>query len=408
MKIKYYYLGITFCCAAFLLFSAFTSTPVKMSSAPAKVETSKKIKFSHKLHKDAVDCVTCHSGISESGALTEKLFPKKEDCATCHDVKDEKNCNTCHYENVQVPLQDKATPSIVFSHKSHIAGKTECKTCHAGIEETENLTADQHFAPKMETCYTCHDGRGKATNQCESCHTTLVNLKPKNHLVNNFLRFHKFQAVAPSAKCVMCHTQSSCDDCHAVTNVMTEKNTKTDFYAPYTPSQSTAGASMQKITRVHDLGFRYTHGISARGKEAECGSCHQTQTFCTECHGGKHEDYAMAGVMPSSHRKSTFTTALVGSGGGDHAVLARRDIEACAACHDVNGADPTCIRCHFDSDGIKGTNPKTHKTGFKHDQDEGDWHTNSSSVCYNCHTDANAHPGGIPGTGFCGYCHGKR
>lgn len=59
-----------------------------------------------------------------------------------------------------------------------------------------------------------------------------------------------------------------------------------------------------------------------------------------------------------------FKTLGVGSGGGDHATLAKRDIERCMSCHDVNGADPTCITCHFDADGIKGTNPKTHPVGF--------------------------------------------
>ena len=59
-----------------------------------------------------------------------------------------------------------------------------------------------------------------------------------------------------------------------------------------------------------------------------------------------------------------FTTIGVGTGGGEHATLARRDIERCISCHDVQGADPTCITCHLDSDGIKGTNPKTHPAGF--------------------------------------------
>ena len=94
----------------------------------------------------------------------------------------------------------------------------------------------------------------------------------------------------------------------------------------------------------------------------------------------------------------------VGSGGGDHARLARRDIERCAACHDVQGADPNCILCHTDPDGIEGTNPKTHAINFMNDSN-GDWHDDPGSVCYNCHTDPNAYPGGNPNIGFCAYCH---
>ncbi len=405
MKLKHFYFGISLCCLSFLLFTAFMAKPVKTQQE--QLSASKKIKFSHKIHKDAVECASCHSGIAESGSLSEKLYPKKEDCASCHDVKDEKNCNMCHYDNVQVPLQDKNS-KIVFNHKSHLAQKQECKNCHAGIEDSEYLTAGQHFKPKMDNCYTCHSESGKATNACEACHISLVDLKPKSHLVNNFLRFHKFQAVSPSANCVMCHTSASCEDCHSATNVITETNTKTNFLTPYAGSQAIGGSAQQKVTRVHDLGFRYTHGIEARGKEKDCSTCHQTSTFCAECHGSKHEDYALAGTMPSSHTKPTFITIGVGSGGGDHARLAKRDVESCASCHDVNGGDPVCITCHIDNDGIKGTNPKTHKTGFMRDNDGGDWHSNSGSVCYNCHTDASARPSGVAGVGFCGYCHGKK
>lgn len=35
----------------------------------------------------------------------------------------------------------------------------------------------------------------------------------------------------------------------------------------------------------------------------------------------------------------------------------------------------------------------------------GDWHNDAGSVCYNCHTDANAYPGGNMNFGFCAYCH---
>jgi hypothetical protein len=39
---------------------------------------------------------------------------------------------------------------------------------------------------------------------------------------------------------------------------------------------------------------------------------------------------------------------------------------------------------------------------------EGDWHSDAGAVCYTCHTDPNAHAGGKPGIGFCGYCHGSK
>jgi hypothetical protein len=185
-----------------------------------------------------------------------------------------------------------------------------------------------------------------------------------------------------------------------------EKNTASDFYLPYSPTKLLDNAKEMQIVRVHDLNYVYSHGIDAKGKIAECQTCHQTETFCAECHASMSNDYAVEGVEPSSHNNPAFVTIGVGSGGGEHAALARRDIENCAACHDTQGADPTCVLCHVDNDGIKGTNPKTHMSSFMSDNN-GDWHSDAGAVCYNCHTDANARPDGIPGVGFCGYCHGS-
>ncbi|MBK7159323.1 MAG: hypothetical protein IPH77_12390 [Ignavibacteria bacterium] len=72
----------------------------------------------------------------------------------------------------------------------------------------------------------------------------------------------------------------------------------------------------------------------------------------------------------------------------------------------MEGSDPACLKCHYDNDGVKGTNPKTHEKGFLSDE-KGIWHETKGAVCYSCHTDANAKPDGISGVGFCGYCHGR-
>ena len=94
--------------------------------------------------------------------------------------------------------------------------------------------------------------------------------------------------------------------------------------------------------------------------------------------------------------------SLLSSDEQQHDELAKRDIENCAACHDVQGADPNCILCHSDPDGVKGTNPKTHEINFMRDV-EGDWHTDVRSICYDCHSSSNT-----SGVGFCGYCHGVK
>lgn len=67
----------------------------------------------------------------------------------------------------------------------------------------------------------------------------------------------------------------------------------------------------------------------------------------------------MSGIMPASHLLPGFFTFGAGTGGGEHAKLARRDIESCIACHDVQGADPTCTGCHMIPEGTGGMNPNT-------------------------------------------------
>jgi len=402
MKIKYYYAVLSLCLICFLTVAAINTGE---NDNPEK-NNKDVIKFSHAVHKDITDCASCHTGVAESASLNTRLLPEKSVCATCHDVDDEKNCNQCHYENVNEPLIQKKS-GMIFNHKSHLGDqKLTCETCHKGLDSVAYSFESPNVKPEMALCYTCHNGESIASNACESCHISTVNLIPEDHKQVSFLKSHKFHANSEKAQCQMCHDNSFCESCHASTTSVTENNTARNFYAPFSPHKFVDGTKQQNISRVHDLNFQFTHGIDAKGKTSECQTCHQVETFCTECHTSVGKgDFAMEGVIPLTHKQSNFVTIGVGTGGGEHAILARRDIESCTSCHDTHGADPACILCHVDNDGIKGSNPKTHSSGFMHSQEDGDWHTDQGSVCYTCHTDANAHPGGKKGIGFCGYCH---
>ncbi|MFA3782386.1 cytochrome c3 family protein [Melioribacteraceae bacterium 4301-Me] len=402
MKPKYFYIVVSVIIIGFLAIAASSTN----SNVQEKSKTNKEIiKFSHKVHLDAsVNCADCHTKVPESTSLSDKLLPDMETCGQCHDVQDEKNCNMCHYENVQEPLIQK-TATVIFNHKFHIGElKVECTTCHKGLDKVNYAFESTETTPSMSTCYSCHNNTTVATNNCETCHTSTVNLIPQDHKEVSFLANHKFASNSPNAQCQMCHNNDFCESCHVSTNRITEKNAARDFYAPYSPHKYVDDSKQQQITQVHDLNYVYTHGIDFKGKSAECQTCHQIETFCAECHSSKGGDFALEGIVPTSHLLSNFVTIGVGSGGGQHAILAKQDIENCASCHDVEGADPTCIVCHTDSDGIKGTNPKTHPANFMKDN-HGDWHSDSASLCFTCHTDANARPNGIKGVGFCGYCH---
>lgn len=405
MKPKYIYLILTLAVTGFLAFNAFTSA----EGSPKGTGNEKIIKFSHKVHAEVTDCQGCHSKAATSTEIGKDLYPNHENCGSCHDVEDTNNCQMCHYDENFEALKYRES-GLIFNHSFHISQqKLECLNCHKGIDQVDyGYQASPEPYPPMSYCNTCHNNyKDIATNECEACHVSTADLRPESHQTGNFRKTHKFDAMQQDANCAMCHDNTSCQECHVGTNMLTEKNTATDFYAPYSPTNFVNDKPQkQQITRVHDLNFVYTHGIDLKGGTMECQTCHQIETFCVECHqNAGQRDFAITGVMPTTHRLPNFVTIGIGSGGGEHAVDAKRDIESCVSCHDVQGGDPACVRCHLDTDGIKGTNPKTHASNYMHDT-KGDWHETQASLCYNCHITAT--PNSPAGAGFCGYCHNTK
>jgi|WetSurMetagenome_2_1015567.scaffolds.fasta_scaffold07100_4 c(7)-type cytochrome triheme protein len=362
------------------------------------------IKFNHGFHiKDVgMQCKDCHDKALTSVKAEDNLNPLMKNCESCHDVKDEKNCNICHFEKNYKKLEATGK-NLIFSHKFHLDKGKQCADCHTGLEKVKYASESPTAFPMMESCATCHDKK-TATNNCEACHTNLAVLTPKTHLNSNFLNEHKVVNESGKNNCMMCHSDNFCQACHTVGKYSGENTTK-NFYAPYYTKESgvrTDRSALQKLTNMHTINYQYTHGIDARQRSFECKTCHSSEDFCTPCH--QNNGNTQTGFIPKSHLQPRFTTIGVHSGGGLHSELARRDIESCESCHSIQGGDPTCVKCHFDNNGIKGTHPKTHETGFLSDE-KGIWHNTPGAVCYICHTDANAKPNGQRGIGFCGYCH---
>lgn len=362
------------------------------------------IKFNHGFHiKDAgTQCKDCHGNALISVSASDNLNPLMKNCEPCHDVKDNKTCNLCHYDNNYKKLEA-AGRNLIFSHKFHLDKGKQCIDCHSGLDKVKFASESPTAFPSMENCASCHDKK-TATNNCEACHTNLTTLTPKTHLNSNFLNEHKVVNESGKNNCMMCHSDNFCQACHTSAKFKGENTTK-DFYAPYYTKESgvrTDRSALQKLTNMHSLNYQYTHGLDANQRSYECKTCHDPVEFCASCHqtGGNLQ----TGFIPKSHLQPRFTTIGVYSGGGLHSELAKRDIESCESCHNIQGGDPTCVKCHFDNNGIKGTHPKTHESGFLSDE-KGIWHNTPGAVCYVCHTDANAKPTGKRGIGFCGYCH---
>jgi len=399
MQIKHIYILLFLGVIGFLAITAFISNG---SSIDDYGDNKNRINFSHSFHSEEAECADCHSAVEESTSLSDRLLPNHEDCGSCHDVEDDEECATCHSNDIYETLVQTKS-ELIFSHKDHINDELDCTKCHSDFTSIEYSVEAEQKNPPMQLCMNCHSPVTEAPNFCESCHISTANLVPQNHQTGTFIRDHKFAAQSFDADCMMCHDNPTCENCHISTSTITEENTAGYFYQPYMPMDGIDGPNQQIIEKVHELNYRYIHGIDANNKLNECQTCHQVESFCANCHQSEDSDFSLSGTVPISHIKPDFKTIGVGTGGGEHAILARRDIENCTSCHDVQGADPVCISCHLDSDGIEGTNPKTHITNFMRNED-GDWHGDMGSVCYNCHTSAT--PSSQRTDGFCNYCHG--
>ena len=367
---------------------------------------SKRVKFSHQFHvsEAGIACADCHTDAAKSTKSSDNLFAKMEACKSCHEEPMKNNCTYCHLSADSTAYSASPNPvrELMFSHQQHVDDqKVKCETCHSVLDKAGASTGE--LVPAMSTCSSCHDDK-KATSACEKCHTNFASLRPSEHNRTNFVHEHKRLARLGDARCGVCHSQETCIDCHNGSDLIKVNVPGRDLTSQQSPrlTANDRGEGMRLI-KVHDLNFRFTHGIAAKGKFTECQTCHSDEKFCTTCHeaGGNVNQGAF---KPASHLLAGFTTLGVGSGGGEHARLAKRDIESCAACHSPEGADPVCITCHTDADGRKGTDPKTHDTGFMSDN-HGYWHNDPGANCFLCHTDSNARPGGIKGQKFCGYCH---
>ncbi|MFQ5649288.1 MAG: cytochrome C [bacterium] len=358
------------------------------------------IKFSHKFHQKEVEtaCADCHTRAEQSTLASDNLLPAKEECQGCHEVEDEEACTLCHFEDEETRQPLPAVENtLLFNHEFHVLEqKVACETCHKNLDRVDY--ADDHSKAQMPDCARCHNNQ-QATLECVNCHTNTLTLRPVDHS-SDYLVTHKNLARIDQEACSVCHTRNDCAECHQGASLfMTASAPVLDTQTPMFPSLG-GGTKGLLISRVHDLNFRLTHPLEAQGRSQECAVCHETQNFCQTCHEAEGVDVAGKPVWHGGPDWGALA-GVVGTGGGRHAELARRDIENCAACHSTEGDDPTCLLCHTDFDGVQGTNPKTHETGFA-DQigDDASLHDDDNALCYSCHTNTRQ-----AGAGFCGYCH---
>lgn len=344
--------------AAIMLAVWFMQTPATAGATPATTDggdSPQAFKFSHKQHIESagMECATCHGAAQSSTVSSDNLFGGKPVCATCHDVDDAAQCNTCHYQDVTPVKWQPSDRDIHFPHATHTGGENPvaCSTCHAGIAQAEGPAPDAY--PAMTVCFDCHNDR-KQSNTCELCHSNFALLIPSDHRQSDFTRNHGYETrlgALTTVECQTCHTETFCQECHEGSGL--KSFSPRDRMTDPGPKRSTKdGPDQTVLQNVHGLNYRYTHGIDARARQADCATCHSSRTFCADCHeaGG---NITQPNFKPASHLVAGFALLGRGSGGGLHAQEARRDIESCMSCHDVEGQDPTCLTCHTESGAVR-------------------------------------------------------
>lgn len=315
------------------------------------------IRIPHARHAKAdVDCISCHETVYDATDLSKVDAPKQKTCTGCH-KEEQDRCGFCHTNPDAPQTYAWRDRGMKFDHVKHLERTQEdCKVCHQELPEPY---ATEALAPKMETCFGCHEHQQQwADGACDACHVDLARygLRPLSAFSHraDFVKHHRLEARAAPAACAQCHEQRFCTDCHASTSVQ-----KADLTWP------------ERVDRgfIHRNDFLSRHMVEARADEALCQRCHG-QSFCQDCH-------AKQGLLPGDGRGVNPHPAAYAEGSA-HGRDARRNVSSCAACHD-QGAASNCVTCHR----VGGVGGNPHPVGWtlRHGQEE----VGRNAMCQVCH-----------------------
>jgi hypothetical protein len=308
-----------------------------------------------------VDCLECHAPIAKATSLSSRVrhvqLPKKaEVCAGCHDA----------IPKLQVPPRTRDA-GLNFNHAAHLERlkgvKNACLRCHVSQPEQK---ATEYDPPSMNACTSCHNHAQEfAAAKCLGCHQDLKRYeKPVESFKHQgeFLKLHGGLARGGAESCAACHEQTFCADCHSATTV------------PGRPALIYPEDVKRDL--IHRGDYQARHMVDVQANPASCRKCHGS-AFCSTCHEQQNLAPQLGSTNPlrSPHPAGWGT---VKSSGNFHGDAARRNIAACAGCHD-QGASSVCITCHR-SGGFAGVSP--HPTGWNKSAAD----ISKNTMCRACHT----------------------
>jgi hypothetical protein len=315
--------------------------------------------FPHSTHVDAdVACTNCHAGIDrsaklEAGVRHVKIPPRPSRNAVCKD---------CHDTDPEISIPVRAAPPrFTFSHADHLPRVDgDCKRCHTQLPEMGDT---QPKRPPMSACTSCHNhAKDFSRARCQPCHVDLKGYEPESAFrhAGDWTRAHGTFAQPSASTCASCHDQTYCAECHS---------------AATTPARPSI-IYPERVERgfIHRGDYVSRHMVDAGVSPASCRRCHGP-AFCEACHTQQNLT-RLSTTFRDPHPAGWANDRASGHFHGD---AARRDISACAGCHD-QGAGAVCVGCHR----VGGIGGNPHPSSFisKHQGED----RTKNPVCTACHT----------------------
>lgn len=202
-------------------------------------------------------------------------------------------CLRCHSMAREPSTRDR----VIIDHAAHAERNDACLSCHLNTTHPDPET--DIVLIMMEQCYECHTltpAADEPSGECAVCHPEHLELTPASHEPPDmWLRpEHGKSAEVDNTQCMMCHTESSCVDCHGI-------------LMPHPPT------------------FAQDHSEIAAAQQEVCGRCHAGQPDpCSTCH------HSLESVAITSWETQHYRVTRIQ---GPAACMRCHGAVFCAQCH---------------------------------------------------------------------------
>jgi hypothetical protein len=300
----------------------------------------------------AAECSTCHT---------------RESCQTCHD---EPGTRATRLAGELPSRRQVEAPGVVLAGRAPASHASPWfATRHGEVAST-----------RRETCATCH----ARTTFCGACHTPIAAADLP-------------EPVASAGRPVLLAMLATGEATGPVTDVAgvllrAEAGglVRTDTVPPprpgvvdtvsvtraggrvHVPHEVTPAAARQARARAprggefHPPGFATRHSTASYGRALDCAQCHNTRTFCRDCH--TESGFQARGRLGQGFHDAEPVWLL------RHGQAARQTLESCTTCH----AQRDCMQCHSQLGAFR-VNP--HRTDF----DARRAQRRNPAICFACH-----------------------